>query len=84
MKPKNMRYSEWTGEVRPNSRDTNFEKDLGADARYYISRPGKTDDDIFVALISKRVPGEKRVPALDMPPKVGNRGNRRLDRSLFF
>lgn len=82
MKPKNMRYSEWTGEVRPKARDTSFERDLSADAKYYLAQPGKADR-IFIALVGKRTPGERRVPALDMPPKVGNRGNRRLDRALF-
>ncbi len=82
MKPKNMRYSEWTGEVRPNNRDTGYEKDLNAAAKYYIAKPGKQDDRIFVALVSKQEPGQRRAAALDMPPKVGNRGNYRLDRSL--
>jgi len=84
MKPKNMRYSEWTGEVRPKSRDMGFENDLKAKAKYYIAAPGKQDDHIFVALVSKTSETGRRAPALDMPPKVGNRGNYRLDRSLFL
>ena len=73
MKPKHMRYSEWTGALNPGGAPVPETSDIAAESRYYLAQPGKSSN-VFVALLGRRADGGSRPVPLDIPRRTRRGG----------
>jgi len=65
LKPKHMRYAEWTGALTP---DTEIETGSDSESKAYLAQPGKSEQ-IFVAMLGRRADNGSRPVPLDIPRK---------------